>query len=533
MKPRSWLLVGLFLLVTVVPSFAGWQALSIPPQPTNVVAIVEVPPYLYIGTSGQVLRTADFGATWESSAFASPSPNIYALAWDQARNRIVAGGNVYLMKGDLQGRVFFTSGSPFTWSSEDAPDSAIVQTLLASADYLFAAGEGTPTNIGTNLWKLTASSVIEGQIPDLTLVYSLAETPTGTLYAAGINAILHVGEVWKSTDRGTSWTMVLRTSSYLTALAAMDDAVFATGTGGYVVRSIDRGATWQPVGAWSASTDFHALLAGRDGCVYLGGCTTTGNSVWASCDAGDHWAAAGVLAGSYCADSLAQTASGTLYAGTDSDLYEFTGCLIDGVSYDAGQANPANLCQVCDPASHLHAWSDAPSTTLCRAHAGACDLDAYCASGTCPANPFQPNTVQCRAAQGVCDLPASCTGSSTDCPANPWKPAGTVCRPKTGACDVAETCTGSSKDCPADAFAPNGAACDDGLFCDGGDTCMSGSCSVHAGTPCSSSQTCDETQDLCVAKPRCGIVGGTEASWAGMLLLLAIVLLRRASNPRS
>jgi hypothetical protein len=61
----------------------------------------------------------------------------------------------------------------------------------------------------------------------------------------------------------------------------------------------------------------------------------------------------------------------------------------------------------------------------------------------------------------------------------------------------------------------DGEACDNGLFCDGDDTCTTGQCTTHVGSPCaenglwcSGSATCDETNDLCgfefgPSNPRC------------------------------
>ena len=54
--------------------------------------------------------------------------------------------------------------------------------------------------------------------------------------------------------------------------------------------------------------------------------------------------------------------------------------------------------------------------------------------------------------------------------------------------------------------AVDGTPCDDGIFCNGEDTCSGGSCSVHAGNPCSGpdgdancSESCDEGTDACTA----------------------------------
>jgi hypothetical protein len=49
----------------------------------------------------------------------------------------------------------------------------------------------------------------------------------------------------------------------------------------------------------------------------------------------------------------------------------------------------------------------------------------------------------------------------------------------------------------------NTTGCDDGVFCNGADTCAGGSCSVHAGDPCASggecADACDESADDCFA----------------------------------
>jgi hypothetical protein len=91
-----------------------------------------------------------------------------------------------------------------------------------------------------------------------------------------------------------------------------------------------------------------------------------------------------------------------------------------------------------------------------------------------------------------------CTGSSADCPADAFYPSDHECRAAAGSCDVAEDCTGSSVDCPADGFQPNGTECPDGLFCNGTDTCLDGSCASHSGDPCDPGEECVEETDQCV-----------------------------------
>jgi hypothetical protein len=43
----------------------------------------------------------------------------------------------------------------------------------------------------------------------------------------------------------------------------------------------------------------------------------------------------------------------------------------------------------------------------------------------------------------------------------------------------------------------DGDTCEDDLFCNGADTCGSGTCSVHAGDPCDEGETCNDDTDTC------------------------------------
>ena len=43
----------------------------------------------------------------------------------------------------------------------------------------------------------------------------------------------------------------------------------------------------------------------------------------------------------------------------------------------------------------------------------------------------------------------------------------------------------------------NSNACDDGIYCNGNDTCDNGSCSVHSGDPCPGTSVCEEQDDIC------------------------------------
>jgi hypothetical protein len=97
-----------------------------------------------------------------------------------------------------------------------------------------------------------------------------------------------------------------------------------------------------------------------------------------------------------------------------------------------------------------------------------------------------------------CDGPETCTagmcgGSSGD-----------PCPGPDGDADCAESCDEAADDCLAPD--PNGSSCDDGLFCDGTETCSAGLCGGSTGDPCPGPdgdgdcmESCDETADDCLA----------------------------------
>jgi hypothetical protein len=127
-------------------------------------------------------------------------------------------------------------------------------------------------------------------------------------------------------------------------------------------------------------------------------------------------------------------------------------------------------------------------------------------SKLCPLDERAEAGTTCRAAAGTCDAAEACDGTSDQCPDDALLDERTTCRASLGACDPEEQCTGSDLECPSDVRTEAGQSCDDGLFCNGKDTCdESGQC-VHAGDPCaqgrdesdaSCSQACDEAAQAC------------------------------------
>jgi len=74
------------------------------------------------------------------------------------------------------------------------------------------------------------------------------------------------------------------------------------------------------------------------------------------------------------------------------------------------------------------------------------------------------------------------------------------CRSAAGACDVAELCDGANDDCPVDAFVADGTSCEDGVYCNGEEACLAGSCQIGPGDPCigEAMPVCSESGNECI-----------------------------------
>jgi len=190
-------------------------------------------------------------------------------------------------------------------------------------------------------------------------------------------------------------------------------------------------------------------------------------------------------------------------------------CLLEPASAPCSDGVFCNGTDSCDGAGSCNKHLGNPC-----AGGGICGDNCNEAADSC----FDPAGTVCRASQGACDIQETCTGSSASCPSDAFLPSATVCRTSGGVCDVQETCTGSSASCPADAFQPastpctddgnpctddvcngsgaclnanNTAPCEDGLFCNGADTCSGGSCSAHAGSTCAGADGDGDCSESC------------------------------------
>jgi MYXO-CTERM domain-containing protein len=141
-----------------------------------------------------------------------------------------------------------------------------------------------------------------------------------------------------------------------------------------------------------------------------------------------------------------------------------TGFCVDGVCCDAACAGGVSDCVACSE------QAGAARDGFCgpRVNGSSCDDGTYCDGvETC--------------------INGACHSSGDPC-----------LTPSTGlgdACSIA--CDEASHACTAPN--PDGAPCDDGVYCNGSETCQAGVCGASSGDPCASSGVCDESSHTCLA----------------------------------
>jgi hypothetical protein len=160
--------------------------------------------------------------------------------------------------------------------------------------------------------------------------------------------------------------------------------------------------------------------------------------------------------------------------------------------------------------------------TLCSANFS-CDAAAGCVpecatDGECDDGLFCNGAERCASNACVAGTPPSC-GDTTACTTDLCDETANVCRsvPNDAACASNETCvagTGCVPECTGSSD------CDDGLFCNGAETCVSGGCAPGTAPSCGdttacTTDLCDETANLCRNVPNDAACAANETCVAG------------------
>jgi len=214
-----------------------------------------------VGAYGHVLRSADDGRTWELAAVPTAA-TLTAVHFPDARHGWAVGHDAQVLASDDGGR---------TWTRQyQGPDldAPLLSVLFLDPQTGFAVGaygQYLSTVDGGRTW--TARRIIDQDRH----FNRITVGPAGTLYIAG-----EQGTLLRSTDRGGTWQPIPSpyAGSFYGILPLSPDVLLAYGLRGRIYRSADNGASWHlvPVGP-------QALLATAvlrsDGVIVLAGATRT------------------------------------------------------------------------------------------------------------------------------------------------------------------------------------------------------------------------------------------------------------------
>lgn len=163
-----------------------------------------------------------------------------------------------------------------------------------------------------------------------------------------------------------------------------------------------------------------------------------------------------------------------------SDSAQCDGCQIGDFCYPEGVPNPDNGCEVCVSQASSTTWTDRDGAwcddgLFCNGadtcQGGGCDLHA---GDPCGGGLFCDETArQCGLECSGCLIEGVCLFNGEPNPINPCQ-----------VCDASSISTAFTDQ--------DGTPCDDGVSCNGFDTCVDGACAAHTGNPCDPTQECWE-----------------------------------------
>jgi hypothetical protein len=211
------------------------------------------------------------------------------------------------------------------------------------------------------------------------------------------------------------------------------------------------------------------------------------------------------------------------------------GCVVEGVCYPNGSKNPANACEVCSVTDSKTAFSLVANGSVCD-NGTFCDGTDTCEAGVCTAPSINPcdDGVECNGDETCNESSDSCSPGVSICK------GGFACVTQSDTCEV--TCAGCVVDgnCYAEGSKnplnacescntevnregfsdlPNGVSCDNGVFCDGTDSCQSGTCTASQTNPCNDGVSCNGTEICYEGTDSCA--AGTSTCGEGFACVIA------------
>ena len=221
-------------------------------EPLGTAAVAVSPAFhsdhtVFAGVHGAILRSLDGGVTWQYSLLRTPPPVVTCLALSPAYEE-----DGIAFAGTLEDGVFRSADRGSRWAAWNFGliDLGVlclaVSPAFASDETLFA---GTETGLfrsanGGRAWRETGLPTDVAPVLSLALSHDYAQS--GCLFAG-----TESNGLWKSTDRGVSWTPVEKLGA-----GAINALLTGPGENGYALAalvesdlriSFDGGATWREI----------------------------------------------------------------------------------------------------------------------------------------------------------------------------------------------------------------------------------------------------------------------------------------------
>ena len=275
---------------------ASWKrTMSFPLQKVHtLVADPNKTGVLYVCTSGGVFRSVDAGTSWVSAVMGMAGTGVTAVAMDTLQP-----STLYAATG---GGVFRSTDGGLDWTSISkgltgsavatlAVDPFVHTTLYAGTDDGFFRS----TDSGAS-WKNCSAG--------LQTVSVLCCAPDawheGVVYIGTDAGRVLSGTVYRSADRGTTWTMMddgLGTERKYVSSLVLDSGnggvLYAGGNAGLWRKAEDE-HSWTQIGAGLSGTSTLAMAVDQGtGALFIskGSATMTPGGVYTSTDGGEHWMA--------------------------------------------------------------------------------------------------------------------------------------------------------------------------------------------------------------------------------------------------
>jgi len=274
------------------------------------------------------LKSTDGGTSWATANGALPTTNVLALAIDPTTpSTLFAGTDAGVFKSTDSAQSWTAANDGLVGTSQVrvnalAIDSGSPATLYAATSVgLFKTIDGASnwTSISAGLAGLTLRAI------------AIDPASPSTIYVGVNDDVEYVRSgVLKSTDAGTSWTMVYTTpieddggwpvAALVMNPRAPDQLYLALAYAGGVVSSVDGGSTWSSVkpAPYVLSLAIDPALPVT---LYAG---TSSGGVFRSNDAGDHWTPvtdAPLAAAGINVIAPVPWAPATVYAGAGTGIY--------------------------------------------------------------------------------------------------------------------------------------------------------------------------------------------------------------------